>query len=209
MELVPLAVAVLGSTGVIGILTATVQLTRRARLTRAISAAARIADQAAPGSSTRLVLQQAIEMDMLRLAAVSIIKIRGREPVVWTGILVLLSSSLIIVSVAATVGLIDAQVPPWAAWAPTQDSVVRRWFVFAVMATYVAGIGAVLGMSLSLYRAREEFVTAAMLEQHPPVVTGKMRELARNWIEHVGPPLQRTQAPHRDASQKHESGSPS
>lgn len=82
-------VAVLGSTGLIGILTASLQLSRRSRLKRSIQTATEIADSIAPGSLARKALQQAIETDVLRLAAMSMVELRARTRYMITMVLVM------------------------------------------------------------------------------------------------------------------------
>ncbi|WP_449408810.1 hypothetical protein [Microbacterium maritypicum] len=69
MEWTPLLAVIVGSTGIIGAVAAAVQLSRRARLRRSIKAASKAAESVAESSQTRELLQQAIEMDTLRLAA--------------------------------------------------------------------------------------------------------------------------------------------
>lgn len=175
MEWTPLLAVILGSTGVIGAIAAAIQLSRRARLTRSIKAATKAAESVAESSRTRAALQQAIEMDTLRLAASSIITIR---PGALTLHIAFLAAPVIAISGAAlgqTLGIIQSKAPY------EIDSVVLNWSGIIMMLIWLTVIVSLISQVTAVYRMREEWVAAAIVAQNPPVVTSRLQQTARLW----------------------------
>lgn len=183
MEWTPLLAVIVGSTGIIGAVAAAVQLSRRARLGRSIKAATKAAESVAGSSQTRELLQQAIEMDVLRLAAGSIITVSARSLMLHIAFLAAPVISFAVAAAGGALGLLESEAP-WAV-----DPGVVTWMGIIMTFTWVVAVTSLMHQFTTVYRLREEWVSAAILAQSPPVRTPRMRSAAASWRAEQGPAI--------------------
>ena len=192
MEWTPLLAVIIGSTGIVGAIAAAVQLSRRARLTRSIKAATKVAESVAESSRTRAVLQQAIEMDTLRLAASSIITIHPGTLTLHIGFLVAPIIAFSGAALGQSVGVIRSDVPY------EIDSTVLTWTGIIMTLIWLMAIVSLINQVTSVYRMREHWVAAEIVAQGPPVVTHRLVGIMRSWpaVALAGPPIDDETRPH-------------
>lgn len=167
MEFLPLFVALLGSTGVIGLLTLAIQFSRRARLARAIREGVKATAAVDEGSHSRRVLQQAIEMDVMRLAMTSIVSLRPTFWYFFWGITIAVAVALASAGLAIMLEVDLKGVIPMRSDTRTD----ALWIVIGLTAfmAYVA-IG-VLVVNWTILKQRERQVAAQIVKSSPEVVT--------------------------------------
>lgn len=159
MEWIPVLVALIGSTGIIGALTAGLQLSRRARLRRSIRDNREALEAATDEQILRQTLQPAIDLDSLRLAATSIITLRARQWfIVW--------SSLITFAAGIAMGLIARAIGIDMTVITFGPSLPREWTFLVLSMTVCLGLIGFLSLSFFLQSARERYVAAQMAKAH-------------------------------------------
>lgn len=187
MEWTPLLAVIVGSTGIVGAVAAAVQLSRRARLVRSIKAATKAAESVAESSQTRAVLQQAIEMDTLRLAAGSIITYPTRLLILHLGFVVAPIAAFAVSWIGASVGLLRTKAPY------VIDPAIGEWTGIIISGVWVLAMGALMGQAAAVYQLREDWVASAILGQRPPVRPAQLRHAAASWQRTHGDAIKRQQ----------------
>lgn len=169
-----LVASVIGSTGVIGVITASVQLSRRARLKRSIAAAREVADAVAADSRTRRVLQQAIETDILRLAAMSMVTLTVRVRLYAYTFIAALAASVVLSLVLWLMDISISSLLPWVAEGDVTTTPLSTLSATAVFTFCLVVPGAIL-LDLDLQSNRERLVVASLIRTNGLVETPEMR----------------------------------
>lgn len=187
MEWTPLLAVIVGSTGLIGAVAAAVQLSRRARLMRSIKAATKAAESVAESSQTRAVLQQAIEMDTLRLAAGSIITYPTRLLILHLGLVVAPIAAFAASWIGGSLGILRTKAPF------AFDPAIGEWTGIILSGVWLLAMGGLMGQVAAVYQLREEWVASAILGQRPPVRPVQLRNAAASWQRRHGDAIKRQQ----------------
>lgn len=160
----------MGTTGVIGVVTASVQLSRRARLRRSIAAARDASALLAPESPNRRVLQQAIEIDVLRLAAMSLIGFTARLRYLAIAFLVASLASMASLVVLKLSGIDLASIAPFPTSLDAQPFLVRLGAI-ALVVVFLIGLPGALIVDFWMQMQRESLVAEQMTKNVGIVMT--------------------------------------
>lgn len=169
-----LVASVVGSTGVIGVITASVQLSRRARLKRSIAAAREVAGAVVADSRTRRVLQQAIETDILRLAAMSMVTLNIRVRLYATVFVSALLGSVLLSWVLWITDVSIRSLLPWLGEGSSRETPMSTLATAALFMIMIVVPGAIL-VDVDLQRKRERVVVSALVQVVGIVETPEIR----------------------------------
>lgn len=194
---VTLIAAGLGSTGLIGVITALITRTRVSRLRRFVDESKSVKETLADNSKAGLVLDQAIDAAALRLAAAELTRFGSGTRLavaVWililAPILIILGALGVVSAFVAIGGLTDG------------DS---QAFTSGITTLYLAIIYVFLGVSVAVFLVqwrREKIMTPALLSLPVIVLTPEIRRIRRAHVEQLR--RKRAKRARQDASKRYQ-----